>query len=103
MPGVTDAGDGAPTSLSQNLTRGAFQNQYEIFVSSCKTCSETRFQAGIYATARLTMVRAAQPTTTSYFDQGFSQPINILVTLRFDVKNTTGYCGSCAGPPVIKT
>jgi hypothetical protein len=30
------AGDGAPTGLSQNLTSGAFQNQYEIFVSSCK-------------------------------------------------------------------
>jgi hypothetical protein len=47
-------GTGAPAGLSQNLTSGAFQNQNEIFVSSCKTCSETRFQAGIYATAGLT-------------------------------------------------
>jgi hypothetical protein len=35
----------------QNLTSGAFRNQYEIFVSSGKTSSETPFQAGIYATA----------------------------------------------------
>jgi hypothetical protein len=38
----------------QNLTSGEFQNQYEIFISSRKSGSETRFQAGIYATIGLT-------------------------------------------------
>ena len=43
------AGDGAPTVLIQNLTGGELQDQNEIFISSCKSCGETSFQAGIYA------------------------------------------------------
>jgi hypothetical protein len=56
MPGVTDAGDGVYArhgrsyKMYQNLTSGEFQNQFEIFISSCNTGSETSFQTMIYAT-----------------------------------------------------
>ena len=30
--------------MCQNLTSGEFQNQFETFISSCKTGSETNFQ-----------------------------------------------------------
>ena len=56
MPEVTDAGDGAPTVLIQNLTAGEFQDQNEIFNSSCISCGETSFQVGIYAIIKLTVV-----------------------------------------------
>ena len=49
MPEVTDAGDGAPTALIQNLTGGELQDQNEIFISSFISCGETSFQARIYA------------------------------------------------------
>ena len=39
--------------MYQNLTSGEFQNQHEIFISSCNTRSATGFQARIYATAGL--------------------------------------------------
>ena len=53
MPEVTDAGDGAPTALIRNLTAGELQDQNEIFISSCISCDETSFQAGIYAIIRV--------------------------------------------------
>ena len=56
MPGVTDAGDGGPAGLIQNLTGGELQGQYEIFITSCKSQGETDYQAVIYATAGLTAV-----------------------------------------------
>ena len=52
MPEVTDAGDGAPTALIQNLTGGELQDQNEVFISSCKSYGETSFQTGIYAIIR---------------------------------------------------
>jgi hypothetical protein len=45
MPEVTDAGDGAPTALIQNLTGGELQDKNEIFISSCKSCAKA--DAGI--------------------------------------------------------
>ena len=53
MPEVTDAGDGAPTALIQNLTGGELKDQNVIFILSCKSCVETSFQVGIYAISRV--------------------------------------------------
>jgi len=39
--------------MQQYLTSGEFQNQFKIFISSCKTCSETSFQTMTYATTGL--------------------------------------------------
>jgi len=43
--------------MYQNLTSGEFQNQFEIFISSCNTGIETSFQSMIYATTGFRLCR----------------------------------------------
>ena len=50
----------APTRPEQGFTSGEFQNQFEIFISYCKTGNETSFQTGIYATTRFSEAELPQ-------------------------------------------
>jgi len=44
--------------MCQHLTSGELQNQFELFISSCKTDSGTSFQTRIYATTGLIVLPA---------------------------------------------
>ena len=57
--------------MCRHLTRGECRNEFEIFISSCETGSESRFQTGIQAAAVFTRTGLVNLFLFLYFEGQF--------------------------------